>query len=194
VLNKNKLKMGKGQPLSTEEKLLICQLKLEGCSTRHIYTKLNRSYGVVHSYLRDPENYGKRSRGRRSNVASSSNSPVLTDTYSSCVVDECYSPSTSTQFMTPIPETQFPPVHQEWNYPQQQQPGFNSEVSHNWHCPYMLQQHSDHNFDAQFKQCVYANTNTMRSWQRYHLREQQLNWDANPEEVVDLTTDEEILS
>jgi hypothetical protein len=193
--------MGKGQPLSTEEKVEILKLKLEGCSTRYIHTKLNRCYAVVSSYLRDPENYGKKPRGPRKKVVSLSNSPVPTNTYSSCVDNDFSSPSTSTQFMTPIPEMQFPPVHQEWNYPQpmvypqQQQPNFNSEVSHNWYYPYMHQQQPDHNFDTKFEQCVYTSTNTMRSLQRNHLREQQLNWDANSEDdVIDLTTDEEILS
>jgi IS30 family transposase len=45
--------MSKGQSLSTAEKLEICRLKREGSSIRYIYTKLNRSYGIVHRYLRD---------------------------------------------------------------------------------------------------------------------------------------------
>jgi hypothetical protein len=56
--------------------------------------------------------------------------------------------------MKPVLETQFPPMHQEWNYPQQQQPNFNSEVSHNWYSPYLHQQQPDRNFDTKFEQCV----------------------------------------
>jgi hypothetical protein len=203
--------MGKGKTLSTEEKIEICQLKIQGFSNRHIYTKLKRSCTVVHKYLSDPENYGKRRR-RKKNVSVSS-SPVMTNTYTSCVDIKNPSPTEFIPFIennsywtSPVPEMQFPTVPQDWSYqPHQQLPNCcsevpidwkyspvcqqeavcNPEVPYDWSYPVMYQQQPptyNSNMNMLFEQFMYVNT--MAAWQQYHMQQEQTGWDANSENYL----------
>lgn len=56
--------MGRGKKLDPQEMIKIKTLKEEGYSIREIARRLSRSHHVIMKYLEDPENYGKRYRGR----------------------------------------------------------------------------------------------------------------------------------
>jgi hypothetical protein len=201
--------MGKGKPLSTEEKIEICQLKIQGFSNRHIYTKLKRSCNVVQKYLKDPENYGKRVLGRpRKKNVSVSNSPVMTNTYTSCVDVENPSPTefipfieNSSYWTPPVPEMQFTPMPEDWSYqPHQQLPNCCSEVPIDWNYSPVCQQeavcnpevHINLSYPAMYQQQppIYNSNmnmlfeqfmyfNTMAAWQQNNMQQEQASWNAN---------------
>ena len=56
--------MGKAKQLTSEEIGKLKILKELGVSNRQIAKKLNRSECVIRSFLKDPENYGKKYKGR----------------------------------------------------------------------------------------------------------------------------------